>query len=382
MTSQVQVKKTSLIESNPDKIQKGVVQYVKKAKELSDKIVSGTMSFSYGGRPVRALPSDVVRVFSQTKAKDSQELFYRNVVLNSIISSEISSPYSSIAFLEMLSGKTTNLKAKTRAEKSDLHQLLRKNLGSGITYQIVKNILESGGMNSDVSFDVSKKPEGFKVFIENTYEIKGNLPEVFNAALNASNDMSMVIIDGIIEKVSEIHHLLETAASSNRGLLIVAKKFYPDVANTLSENYKNGKLSVIPFETSFKEEELDKLEKVGVFCVRYENEKSIFTTAIDDIDKSFHIDVTIDKLKISGIDGQKRNCKVSIPPHFKNQAGIIEDRVLSGLCFARDISKYGVVTDDNGNPINGLKQIKTARKTYKSFLKTINDLGCIITHHK
>lgn len=57
----------------------------------------------------------------------------------------------------------------------------------------------------------------------------------------------VIVVNGAIIEVSEIHHLLEHAYETRENLAIVASSFSDDVANTLRVNWDSGKTRVIPF---------------------------------------------------------------------------------------------------------------------------------------
>lgn len=61
------------------------------------------------------------------------------------------------------------------------------------------------------------------------------------------NLASAVIIDGFIEEVSEIHHLLQKVSESKAALFMFARGFSSDVLNTLSVNLARRTLDVYPF---------------------------------------------------------------------------------------------------------------------------------------
>lgn len=59
------------------------------------------------------------------------------------------------------------------------------------------------------------------------------------------------VIDGFIENVSEIHHVLEAASSRKQAVVLIARNFSDDVKNTLSVNYNRGTLKVLPYTVQF-----------------------------------------------------------------------------------------------------------------------------------
>ena len=70
---------------------------------------------------------------------------------------------------------------------------------------------------------------------------------------------------------------------------------------------------------------------------------------------------------------------IIIPKIFKNQAGLIEDRIRSSFEYAKDISKHGIVLDELGRPKISVMQKKESLKSFKSFKNFIEDLGCVVS---
>ena len=62
----------------------------------------------------------------------------------------------------------------------------------------------------------------------------------------SENDISVIIIDGIVESVGEIHHLLDHFSSTKKSLLMIARGFGEEVIATLGINYNRGTLKAYP----------------------------------------------------------------------------------------------------------------------------------------
>ena len=292
---------------------------IRKFAELSDRLKTGELTFSYGGRPIRALPADVVRVVSQTPTKDEKSLLYRNILLNSILSSEKKSPYSGVLLLDMLKSRSSkNITVKTRVQKEDVLHLIRKNIGQGICYQITKEILKNCGPSPDLSFKLDNCQE-FKLSINEFHNVPGRVHEIFTEKVTNLENCRLLVVDGTIEKVSELHQLLESASCESKGVVIASKNFFPDVSHTLSENYKTGKLKVVPFQIS-PEVDIEELESLGITCVRIENYRSLSLLTLEDLKEDHNISFNENKMKITGLfeKSLSRNCNITIPKRYQN----------------------------------------------------------------
>ena len=366
----------STINSDQSQLEKKTKAILAKTHELCSKLDVGSLTFSYGNRPVRALPTDIVRVLSEWDQNDLSDLTMRNIILNTILSLEIKAAYSGYAFLKSLKDSSV-VSYRKRSDLKDIDILVKKHLGSGICSEIVSTIFKSSP-NASINFTlVDDKPQ-FSVKISESLLASGSIPKLFEEKINSLKDAWPVVIDGYVERVSEIHRLLETASENNQKVLIIARKFSPDVVSTLNQNYKSKKLNVVPFETDQMPYIKEALSSDNVVVIDSENSIEINSLSSDDLLESKT--VVFDKLGVNfvGTKSIDRHVTVEIPKHFHKLAGLIEDRIKSGLCFCQDIAKYGVALDEENTPVFGLKQYREALRSVRTFNNFFENLGCVV----
>ena len=87
-----------------------------------------------------------------------------------------------------------------------------------------------------------------KIIVQKGSNFSLNIDDVFLGKSGKwnNNEVNCVVIDGIVLEVSEIHHLLESAAESNEPFVVFAREFSPEVLHTISHNFIRGTLNVIP----------------------------------------------------------------------------------------------------------------------------------------
>jgi len=71
-------------------------------------------------------------------------------------------------------------------------------------------------------------------------------------------------IDGYVENVSEIHHLLEAASSAKEPCVLFLRGMSEDVKHTLKVNYDRGSLRVIPLGVRFDLEGMNSLVDISI----------------------------------------------------------------------------------------------------------------------
>lgn len=374
----------SSLNSKPTLLKKSYHKTLQNLSLINDNLSSGKLTFDYGGRPIRALPSDIVRVVSQMKTDSEEDLVYKNMLLNAVISLEIDSAFSSEQFINCLLNKSfhkDNLMLKLRSTEEDLLHLVRKKIGKGICYEIFKEILFRSSIFCDLKFKVSNTQTNFELEVTGGKKLNCQKPFLFNHKIEDVDDAYVIFVDGIIEKVSEIHNLLESSSSENCKVVIFSHGFSPDVVHTLSENFKNKKLKVIPMTVENKKDGYKDFESLQVFTVRRENYLSIRTVNIEDLSRVEKITFKKNMCFFLGNEFEFFSAKVTIPKHFANQSAVIEDRIRSALQYAQEISKYGVLTNEKG-VVCGWHQYKMSGEKAKSFKNVIENIGCIVTHSR
>ena len=350
---------------------------LKKFLEAHKNTLNGSMTISYGGRPVRALPADIVRIASELKHSDLSDLLIRNIILNFIISSEKHSAYSGVLLMDMLRGTFLSEKLTfcRRVETSHLNRLIAMHVGQGICSQIILKILEINP-NSSLEFKVSRERQDFCVVSDYSMKISGFVPAGFSSSGGSLKGYYPVFIDGKVESVSEIDSLLRTSHSNGQTILLMARDFSPDVINTLDHNYVNKKLKVVPFV--YTEEGHEKLVKESIFVIDTENYFSLNTFDTGELKKAYDGNISRGCIHFHGAKGVDRHITIVIPGHFRRQAGLIEDRIRGCMTFALEVAKSGIMLDANNQPIAGKKQFDAAVKVHESMKNFHNELGGLI----
>lgn len=370
---------TPILESVTDekeiskRFKKGLRQFVTSYSNT----VKGSTTISYGGRPVKAVPADIVRIASELKHGDLSDLLIRNIILNFIVSSEKHSAYSGALLMQMMNSNIRNSKLtiSRRSEPSHVNQLIRRYMGNGICSNIISNILEINP-NASLEFRVSRNKKRFSVLSDYSMKLAGHVPAGFLLKSQSLKGFYPIFLDGKIENVSEIDSLLRSSHENSQSILLMSRQFSPDVISTLNHNYENNKLSVVPFV--FSEDEYDKLtnEKIKVFDSQNIFELGTFDSG--DLKKSYDSNIHRGCINFHGAEGLGRHVVIDIPGHFSNQSGLIEDRVRSGITFALEVAKNGIVLDDNGKAIAGNKQYNTSCKVYDALIGFENKIGGLI----
>ena len=76
-------------------------------------------------------------------------------------------------------------------------------------------------------------------------------------------DCGVVIVDGAILEISEIHHILTKAYENKKPMVIIATQIHDEIANTLAANWKQDKLRIIPICLHSNLEDLNQVKDIS-----------------------------------------------------------------------------------------------------------------------
>jgi len=322
-------------------------------------------------------------VAAEWPQNDSFDLAIRNIMVNSILSTEKKSPMSGAIFLDILSGRTLlKTSFQGRASIEDAKCVLRRLMGLGMSYEIVCKIMENSCLCPSIEFLLSDRRHKFSISSSCVLNVKGAIPPIFKLRPGVKKGFRIVFIDGVIERISEIDRLLQESQKEEVPILLMARKFLPDVVSTLYHNFASGKLQVIPFEVEETSKLIDTIKAESIFSIDHENAYYISSLCLEDLEKDYSLMFYPNKISIVGADGVDRHVIVEIPKHFHKQAGLIEDRVKSGILSILEIAKFGIVLDENKNPICSVKAYTSAKKTSEGLHSILKNLGCIIAQEE
>lgn len=140
---------------------------------------------------------------------------------------------------------------------SDVDWLLETYLGTAgpRTRGMLASAVELSGFNGNIVIEraVSQAPS---VEAVRGYSFKLSPAIPVRAYLESPR---IICVDGYIEDVAEVHHLLEAAAQAKEPVVLFVRGMGEDVRHTLRVNYDRGSLRVVPIEVQFDFEGINTL---------------------------------------------------------------------------------------------------------------------------
>lgn len=145
--------------------------------------------------------------------------------------------------------------------RSDVDWVLAEHLAGADerTQVMLHRALDLAGFAGRIAVDKARARPSVELVRGYTFDLAPAWP------INARCERPRIVcIDGFIEAVSELHHLLEEAAESKETVLLFVRGLADDVRNTLRVNYDRGSLRVVPIIAKFDIEGINVLNDVAI----------------------------------------------------------------------------------------------------------------------
>jgi hypothetical protein len=196
------------------------------------------------------------------KPKEKEVRSLLEVLLSHAIHAEVKCPQSGIYFLRLF----CELEVQDRQDaslrsKQDILNLLKSRNYSKFVLSLLE---ESLNLSSSTTKIVLKKSTTNSSYIELSEGFTFDLTSLLRSHNQEVNNTRVACIDGYIENVSEIHHLLSHFSESGTSCLLVARGFSNDVLSTININNDRKTFSVYPYRCSFDVENVNILVDLAV----------------------------------------------------------------------------------------------------------------------
>lgn len=189
----------------------------------------------------------------------------KNIVKYEYIKLENVYPYLGDLFLLML---FKNRKIKDRLKFFKINNRIKGRIINSLTYDINKALMKTFFDQCSLEYFVDIK---FDDNVNNVFLIKENYNN-FNLYFDQDYyvnkksifDYKVIILDGIIQNVSELHHALHDSANNKIPYVIFCYGVSEEVKHNIIENNRKGITSVFPICLNFDEKTLNVLNDIAV----------------------------------------------------------------------------------------------------------------------
>lgn len=257
-------------------------------------MLGGSHSFFIGNRTTCAQPIDIVRWLAEHRTDGSGALHIRNTILNAVIEAERACPGGgSIAIL--VSHAILNrslgdaevqdriralrqegldaLRESRRRSSRDAFRTMSEFDALPGSMDLARQALELCSSNASITVLDSEAMERAPTRVEVVagHRFPCHLPDVFLSASRIASRRPLVtprviIIDGMVERMSEIEGVSGGSYRSRTPLVLFARGYSDEVQNTLGVNYSTGHLVAVPLCVPFDELGANLLNDISIVC--------------------------------------------------------------------------------------------------------------------
>ncbi len=205
-----------------------------------------------------------------------------NIILEYAYKCELNSAYSSDIFFDIYSklSKYNNLDKSSLIEINKYLNSIKEDLSfediKKCLYELSEDktiadmVIEAiilAGVDGKINIDKSHNSDVNSVELINGYNFKlSPYQEFLNNDLWIKENCKIFILDGILEKVSEIHSILTDSSETKEPIMFLSRGFSEEVIATFSENKKRGILDVLPIRVPYEIESINFIADIAICC--------------------------------------------------------------------------------------------------------------------
>lgn len=191
--------------------------------------------------------------------KEVQSLL--EVLLNHALKAETLTPMGGMYFLNRFVGSTSLHNHEKPRTKSDIIDLIKKRNFDSLIENVLLQCLDFSTSDSSISVKKSNNETSCVELIqEQVFEVKSLLKK---SNFNIVNSR-VVCIDGYIENISEIHHLLTELSEKKENCIAFVRGMSEDVLYTLKVNIDRKTVFLYPFMIPFDVDNVNTLVDISV----------------------------------------------------------------------------------------------------------------------
>jgi hypothetical protein len=253
--------------------------------------------------------------------EDKIRALYKLVIVHAT-KSEVACPTSGLIFLKLFAGNSLETSDQTTLSSKMILESFRKSDYDRKIIDILTTTLLLVSASTKISI---KKSTSNKSYIELVDGYSFNCKPLMFIKPTELSRAKVVCIDGFIESVSEIHHLLEHLALTKIPCLLFSRGMSNDVLHTLKVNNDRQSLIALPYVVPFDPENVNVLVDLAVVCgtdVSSSHKGSLISSIqLDDVP-------FVDKITLSGtsISIKNESTKKRTHDHIKHLNEVLIER--------------------------------------------------------
>ena len=196
------------------------------------------------------------------KHKDLELQKIYELLMTHAINADHKSPGAGLYFLNIFSGRANSNNSKVIQTKKDLQKLLKHLKFDSYVESVLFECLDLIDTNTKISI---RKSNGQNSYIEKTNGYKFSIKNLLNSKKNITLEQCKILcIDGYIENISEIHHVLTSLSEKKDPCVIFSRGMSEDVLHTIKINNDRKLMNVIPVLVPFDTENVNTIVDIAI----------------------------------------------------------------------------------------------------------------------
>lgn len=266
-----------------------VLRVARETSESLQDLSASKHQFSFENRSIVAQPIDILRWLVEHAPSSKGVLHIRNILINAVEAAELKQAGSGYIALttaleiaahgdSFVAAQKANFIAQSvrqaleksyRVTKEDAFSVMSLYDREPGTLDLARKAIENCSSNASLSIETSEIETGIREINGNTFPC--HMPEIFLAAVRLMGKRLLsgprvIVIDGMVERMSEIENIIGGSHAAREPLVLFARGFAPDVQNTLGRNYSTGHLLAIPLVVPYDELGANLLGDISIVC--------------------------------------------------------------------------------------------------------------------
>jgi len=239
------------------------------------------INISYGKSILSLSSVDCLRLIFEQNVTSSSDKIFKNLLMKNFSDAERVCPGSgfvaTVSFLEALCNEydaessmnelRSWSKTSRRGNRKELIDFLDSINRDQSLKSIYDKIILDAGFSSSCSVDSTYELKDY-VKLEKSTKFKVRVDPNFAAATKSnsfnSSNANIIVADGIIENISEVHHILEHFHNNKKWCFLVCRGYDNNVISTLATNFLRGSLKIVPATLVVDIESINSLKDICI----------------------------------------------------------------------------------------------------------------------
>jgi len=320
--------------------------------------------------------------FSFLKFSDKKLQKIYDLIFSQALQAEGKCPGSGIRFLQLVSGTSSGTLSSIPKNREDVISILRSLNLDTKNLNILEEVVRICNSTSKIAI---KKSSSQKSYVELTEGYSFDLKPLLSLGSYSLDNPKVLCVDGYIESVSEVHHLLTSLVETKSPCLLFCRGMTDEVTHTLKVNIDRKTVLTYPYVVPYDLDNVNTLVDIAVVS----NTDVVSSTKGDLISSSGIEDLgRVDSCTASGglMTFKSQESASRVRNHVSNLKKSLEEKPESAEFISRRIrslssSCIDISIPDDMNFYSSSQQLDEGIRVISSIMNNLYDPETISRNH-